>query len=137
MALLGLDFGEKRIGMAVSDGLFITAQVAGKIEYEGERGWEEPLKAAVQKYSAHKIVVGLPIRMDGKDTAQTTKTREFIENVKAIVSIPVDSYDERFTSVSAQRTLISAGVNRKKRKQVIDGLAAQIMLQTYMNSGKR
>jgi putative holliday junction resolvase len=134
MALLGLDYGERRIGVAVSDALFITAQSAGYIDCQKTPDIIAEIKNLIEKRGIDKIVVGLPIRLDGKDTAQTEKTRNFIEELKQELDVAIDSFDERLTSKAAERTLISAGMRRNKRKQKIDAMAAQMMLQTYMRA---
>ncbi len=136
MALLGLDYGEKRIGVAASDRLFITSQVVGYVPADQEKDMLQcDLEALLQSHKVIKIVVGLPLQLNGKDTPQTQKTREFAEWLETVFpDIPVVLFDERFTSVSANNILISAGVRRGKRKQKVDGLAAQIMLHHYMET---
>ena len=133
--VLGLDHGEKRIGVAISDPLHITAQSLGYIENKGQAYVHQAIREYNEQYMLSKIVVGLPIKLDGSDTPQTKKVRAFVEQLEEL-NIPVELYDERLTSVSAENMLISAGMRRDKRKQKIDGLAAQIMLQTFMDTHK-
>ena len=130
MALLGLDHGEKRIGIAISDGLYITAQAKGHFLFKDMPSFMEELKKYIKQENIHKIVLGLPLNMNGTDSAQTRNAREFAEEKKKNVEIPIELWDERLTSKFADKLLISSGMRRDKRKKKIDGLAAQIMLQS-------
>ena len=133
MSVLGLDYGEKRIGVAVSDPMYIIALSVGYIDNTEDDGVIDKIKELICEHKVEKIIVGLPIRWDGKDSAQTEKTRVFIAELEDKLDVPVEAFDERFTTKTAQQALISGGMSRKKRKQKVDKIAAQIMLQNYMN----
>lgn len=139
MRLVGLDFGEKRIGVAVSDPLGITAQAAAVLDkqatYEADAA---ELKKLLEQYpGVTEIVVGLPKTMKGKIGPQAEKVQAFIEVLKQELPLKVTPWDERLTTVEAERTLISAGVSRKKRKSVIDKTAAVFILQGYLDCHKK
>lgn len=129
MRILGVDYGQKRIGLAISDETGTIAQPLGPIT----GGLSQLLRVARQR-GVGKIVVGMPRRLDGTASAQTERTRAFIEALRQATALPVESWDERLTSVQAERALIEADVSRKARKQKIDKLAAQIMLQSYLDA---
>ncbi len=132
MRILGIDYGEKRIGVAVSDPLGIIAQgiaVIGNIE--------ELAKIIGQYEKIDEIVVGLPKRMSGEIGIQAQKVLEFVERLKVAYPIPVSTWDERLTTAAAERTLISAGLSREKRKKVIDRSAAAYILQSYLDCKKK
>jgi putative Holliday junction resolvase len=129
MRVLGVDFGSKRIGLALSDETGTVAQPLGSVS----GGVKEVLRVAAQRGAA-KIVVGVPVRMDGRPSPQTQRARRFIESLRKATSLPVEGWDERLTSVQAERVLLEADVRRKRRRQHIDKLAAQIMLQSYLDA---
>lgn len=132
MRVLGLDFGEKRIGVAVSDPLGIIAQGVTVIE---RKTIEEDLKAInaiISEYGAESIVVGMPINMDGTKGKSADKVAGFVELLKASAGIPVATYDERLSTKESEKFLISSDVSRRKRKNVIDKVAAQLILESYL-----
>lgn len=132
MRILGLDLGEKRIGVAVSDPLGITAQGVTVI---GRKTLEDDLKRIkeiVDEYRADSIVVGMPINMDGTKGKSAEKVSEFAETLRAAIGVPVNTYDERLSTKESEKFLISSDVSRKKRKSVIDKIAAQIILESYL-----
>lgn len=133
MRILGLDVGDKTIGVAISDELGWTAQ---GLEVIRRRKLEDDLLRLVEIIDAYKvdeIVVGLPKNMNGTIGARAELTMEFTESLKAKVTAPIKLWDERLTTVSAERTLIEADVSRKKRKQVVDKMAAMLILQGYLD----
>ncbi len=135
MRILALDIGDVRIGLAISDALGITANPLET--YWRCKGNEEKDIAYIAKLAADKgvqrIVLGLPINMDGTEGDRVVKTRAFAEALAAATPIPLDYQDERLTTVTAERVLIEQGVRREKRKEVIDKVAATIILRTYMD----
>lgn len=131
--ILGLDVGDKRIGIAVSDEMGITAQFVGTIERSRIPKDLEKVVAAAEKYDAALIVVGLPKKLNSSSSPQTEKVQEFINELKNHTKISVRAWDERFTTSSAEASLIEAGVRRTSRRKVIDSVAAQIMLQHYLD----
>lgn len=133
MRILGLDLGDKTIGVAISDELGWTAQ---GLEVIRRRKLEDDLLRLVEiidTYKVDEIVVGLPKNMNGTIGPRAELTIEFTESLKTKVNVPIKLWDERLTTVSAERTLIEADVSRKKRKQVIDKMAAMFILQGYLD----
>lgn len=134
---MGLDVGTKRIGVALSDELFITAQGFATIHRNTIESDLGEIKRMSGENSVSQIVVGLPISMNGSYSAQTKEVVEFTDSLSKSVDIPVVTWDERLTTVQAERTLLEADVSRAKRKKVIDKLAAQAILQNFLDSRKR
>lgn len=137
---IGLDVGDKTVGIALSDPLGITAQGLMTLERVGIRKDTGKILDLVREYDCDTIVIGLNINLDGSDSVQTEKVREFktmLENKMrstAMKGIEVVFQDERFTTVIAERVLIEADVKRADRKKVIDKQAAVIILQSYLDS---
>ena len=137
MKILGIDFGTKRIGIALSDGLLITAQGRESIMSKGLSEDIAGIKAIIAENGVTEIVVGLPISMNGTHSQKTKETLVFVEHLAKAVDIPVKTWDERLTSAQAERTLIEADVSRHKRKQLSDRLAAQLILQSFLDCRKK
>ena len=142
MRKLGLDVGDKTIGVAVSDELDITAQGVTTIDRVGIRKDAGKVMDYVQEYDCDTVVMGLPINLDGSDSVQTEKVREFrtmLENKmrsSGMADVKEEWQDERFTTVIAERVLMEANMKRKSRKEVVDKQAAIIILQSYMDRVK-
>ncbi len=135
MRILGLDLGEKNIGIAVSDQFGWTAQGLESIRSKGNVKEDmDKINSVVQKYEVEKIVIGLPRNMDGSYGPQAQKALKFAELLKKRLGLPVETWDERLSTAAAQRLLIEADVRRKKRRSVVDQLAASIILQGYLDS---
>lgn len=134
MKILGLDYGDRRIGVSISDDLGFTAQGLEVIERRKEGMDMRRIAELVQQYNVEEIVVGLPKNMNGTIGSRGELCQAFAEELKTNLQLPVHLWDERLTTVSAQRTLIEADVSRKKRKGVVDKLAAALILQNYMDS---
>ncbi|MBI3017978.1 MAG: Holliday junction resolvase RuvX [Deltaproteobacteria bacterium] len=132
--ILGLDVGDKRIGVAVSDELRITAQPIMTLERQSLEKDCATLNEIIQKYQISKIVVGIPRSLSMKITPQTQKVLDLVEIFKQKWSIPIEEWDEWYTTQAARNVLIEADMSRKKRKQVIDKLAAVLILQGYLDS---
>jgi len=132
MRVLALDTGEKRIGVAVSDPLGIIAQGVTVITRKDPETDLNEIKRIVEEYKADSIVIGMPVNMDGTKGKSAEKVNEFVEVLKGRLSIPVYTYDERLSTKESEKFLISADVSRKKRKQVIDKMAAQLILESYL-----
>jgi len=132
MRVLALDAGEKRIGVAVSDPLGIIAQGVTVIARKDPETDLNEIKRIVEEYKADSVVIGMPINMDGTKGKSAEKVNEFVEVLKGRLSIPVYTYDERLSTKESEKFLISADVSRKKRKQVIDKMAAQLILESYL-----
>jgi len=135
---IALDVGDVRIGVAVSDLLGITANPRETyVRKKGDLGADlEYFKEYAEKEDADAFVLGLPKNMDGTEGDRAAVTREFGELLKEATGLPVYYQDERLTTVSAERLLIEADVRREKRKKVIDKVAATIILQAFLDSGK-
>ena len=131
--ILGLDVGDKTIGVAVSDGLGLTAQAITTIRRQNLNKDIAALKEFIDEYEAAEIVVGLPKNMDGSLGPQSEKVLAFVEKLKVTFPLPVELYDERLSTALAQKTLIEADLSRAKRKKIIDKMAAQVILQGYLD----
>ena len=140
MKKLALDVGDKTIGVAVSDALNITAQGVTTIERVGIRKDSGKVMDYIKELECDTVVIGLPKKLDGSDSPQTEKIYEFkrmLENKmrsSGMADIKIEYYDERLTTVMAEKVLIEADVRRGKRKKVIDKQAAVIILQGYLDS---
>ena len=139
MRIIGLDVGDKTVGVAVSDPLFITAQGITTIERVGIRKDTGKILDYIKEYEVDTVVCGLPLMLDGTDSPQTEKVREFaamLENKirSSGLKTKVVFYDERFTTKIAEDVLMQTGMKRKERKEHVDKMAAQIILQSYMDS---
>jgi putative Holliday junction resolvase len=131
MTILGLDVGEKRIGVALAEGLLAIPLTV--INRRVEETDMELIMALVEEYRAERIVVGLPRLMNGDIGTQAEETLSFSGALAEHVDIPVDTWDERLSTVTAERLLIDTGMKRKKRKGKIDAMAAAIILQAYLD----
>ena len=137
MRIMGLDVGTKRIGVAMSDELLLTAQGADSIERRLLDKDLEKIKDLVTANDVAEVIVGLPLNMNGSYSAKTKEVVEFADSLKGAVKVPVRTWDERLTSVQAQRALLEADTSRSRRKRLADKLAAQFILQSYLDSRKR
>ena len=139
MRKIGLDVGDKTVGIAVSDPLGFTAQGIMTLERVGIRKDTTKILEMVKEYQCDTIVIGLPKKLDGTDSIQTEKVYEFknmLENKMrstGIKDVSIVWQDERLTTVMAERVLIEADVSRAKRKKVMDKQAAVIILQSYLD----
>jgi putative Holliday junction resolvase len=134
MRILGLDHGTKRIGVAVSDEMKMIATPLEYIEAEPFADFLERLKEIIRAREVELIVIGLPRNMDGSYGPAALKVREFVAVLKDAIVTPIRTWDERLTSVQANRFLIEADVRRSKRKEKVDQTAAAILLQSYLDS---
>ena len=136
MRIMALDVGEKRIDIALSDALGITAQPLMTYNRAKDNRKEDiqGLWELIKKHEVEKLVVGLPKNMNNTLGFKAEEVQNFIKALVAVEDIPVEWVDERLTTVSAERTLLEADVSRKKRKAVIDKMAAVLILQTYLES---
>lgn len=131
--ILGLDIGTKRIGVAVSDPLGITAQSVSVVECKGSEKDLERIVALVEEYRATEIVVGVPYNMDGSEGPQAQQVRRFMAEIAVRSGLPVREWDERLSTVAAERVLLEADMSRAKRRKVVDKLAAAIILQGFLD----
>jgi putative Holliday junction resolvase len=132
MRIMGLDVGSKTIGVAISDELGITAQGFKTIKRKAMEDDLRELYTIISQFQIEKIVVGLPKNMDGSLGKQAEFVLGWIEDFKNKIQLPVETWDERLSTVEATKTLLKADLSRKKRKGVIDKLAAVLILQGYL-----
>lgn len=131
--ILGLDIGDKTIGVAVSDLMGLTAQGIKTVNRVGKKKDIEELKKIISEKQVTKIVSGLPKNMNGDIGPQGEKVMKFCELLKEETGLEIEYWDERLTTVAAERSLLEADVSRKKRKKVVDMLAAVIILQGFLD----
>ncbi|MGB2783644.1 MAG: Holliday junction resolvase RuvX [Atribacterota bacterium] len=136
MRILGIDSGEKRIGISISDELGITAQGLPTIKSANEIEDLKNIKEIIDQYGVEKIVLGLPINMNGSLGEQAKKAISFAEKLKSSFQLPVELEDERLTTSKAEKFLIETDRSRKKRKKVIDKMSAIIILQSFLDRKK-
>lgn len=134
MRVLGLDVGDRRIGVALSDALGITAQRLTCLERRGLATDVEAVRALVERHGISTIVVGLPLTMRGTAGVQAGKVSAFSEALRRRVSVPIEMVDERLTTVQGERALRETRASRRTRKQVIDQVAAQLILQQFLET---
>ena len=136
MRILGLDFGSRTVGVAVSDGLLLTAQGVETIERKDENKLRKTcarVEELVKEYEVSTIVLGLPKNMNNTEGERVEKTKEFGTMLERRTGRPVVYWDERLTSVAAEQILMESGVRRENRKAVIDKVAAGLILQGYLD----
>ena len=131
--IMGLDIGDKTIGVSVSDLIGITAQGVKTVKRVGKKKDIEELKAIINERQVNKIVSGLPKNMNGTLGPQGEKVIKFCELLEQETGIKIEYWDERLSTVAAERTLIQGNVRRENRKSVIDMVAATIILQGYLD----
>ncbi|MDR2486849.1 MAG: Holliday junction resolvase RuvX [Clostridiales Family XIII bacterium] len=140
MRVLALDVGDKTIGIALSDELGITAQGLFTLARTSVKRDTDEVLTLVRERGAGRVLVGLPINLDGSDSMQTTKVRDFAQKLEnkmrsnGLAGIPVTLHDERFTTKIAERVLIEADMRREKRKGIIDRQAAVVLLQDWLDT---
>jgi putative holliday junction resolvase len=132
--LLGLDVGLRRIGMAVSDPLGLTAQGIATLARKNNRTDLAAFDHILRQYSVKEIVAGYPLRMSGEEGSQAEKVRAFADLLRDTFKIPVHLWDERLSSVEANRVLRQADISIEKRGKAVDQLAAVLILQSFMDS---
>ena len=130
--VLALDVGSKRIGVAVSDPLGITAQGLETIQRHNKRKDREALGAVLKQYEIGEIVIGLPLRLSGAEGTQSEKMRRFAEELHTEFGLPVHLWDERWTSTEANRLLRETNLSIAKRGQAVDRMAAVLILQSWL-----
>ena len=135
MRIMGLDFGSKTVGVAISDPLLITAQGIEIIRRKEENKLRQTLariEALIMEYEVTEIVLGLPKHMNASEGDRVEKTKEFAEKLERRTGLPVYFWDERLTTVAADRAMIEAGIRREERKEHVDMIAAVLILQGYL-----
>lgn len=136
MRIMGLDYGSKTVGVAVSDALLLTAQGVETIFRKEENKLRRTLariKELCEEYEVEEIVIGLPKNMNNTMGDRAELSLEFAEQVKKRTGLPVFMWDERLTTIAAERTLMESGVRRENRKDYVDKIAAVLILQGYLD----
>ena len=133
LKIMGLDLGTKRIGVALSDDLGLTAQGLTVIPFKGEEDFLTQVQALIQEHNVNRIVVGLPRRMDGSLGPEAKHALGVAERLRNRLNMEVVTWDERLSTAAAERVLIQADLSRKKRKKIRDKVAAAYILQGYMD----
>lgn len=134
MRILALDYGEKRIGTAVSDALGLTAQGLPTLENKGRQNLFETLKHICREYGVKELVIGLPVNMNGTRGPKAKQVLELAPELEKAIEIPVRTWDERLSSRQAQRLMVDEGLSRAQQKKQSDRLAATLILQSYLES---
>jgi putative Holliday junction resolvase len=134
MRVLGIDYGRTRVGLALSDETGTIAQSLCYCDGGSDKKVVQAVLQTATERGAGKIVVGVPVKLNNAPSPQTERTLQFVAALQAATTLPVQRWDERLTTVQAQRVLIEGNVRRKDRREKIDQLAAQIMLQSYLDA---
>lgn len=134
MRVLGLDIGDRRIGIALSDSLGLTAQRLAVLHRTSLAADVEAIGALVAQHGVVLIVVGLPLMMSGQQGTQARKVATFAQRLRDQLSVPVECVDERLTTVQGERALLETDTSRRKRKERIDQVAAQLILQHFLDT---
>jgi putative holliday junction resolvase len=134
LRILGLDYGEKRIGVALCDELGLTAQGLPTLIRKTKKHDLEILAALIKNYNAEKIVIGYPLRLDGSEGIQCEKVNRYAALLDKTFCLPVIKWPETLSTMEAEEILINSGMRWKKRKKMVDKLAACIILQNYLDS---
>ena len=135
MRILGLDYGSKTVGVAMTDALGMTVQPYKTIQRDRESKLRQTLSEIaeiVEQYQIKKIVMGLPLNMDDTEGDRAAKPRDFAEKLKLRVAVPIEFTDERLTTMEAEEILDQSGIPRSEQKKVIDQVAAQLILEQYL-----
>jgi len=133
MRVLGLDVGEKTIGVALSDQLGLTAQGLEVIRRINQKQDFHRLSQLVTEHKVDTIVIGMPRRTDGSYGPEAERVKEFAQALRKFITVPITFWDERFSTVAAERVLLEGDVSRAKRRKVIDKVAASLILQAYLD----
>lgn len=139
MRIMGLDFGSKTVGVAISDELLLTAQGTEIIRRKDENKLRQTLariEELIVEYGVEEIVLGLPKNMNATEGIRVELTNEFKEKLERRTGLPVHTWDERLTTVAADKAMIEAGIRREKRKDYVDMIAATFILQGYLDYRK-
>lgn len=134
MRILGLDIGDRTIGVAISDPLGLTAQGITTIRRKSEDKDIEELRKICEEYTVDTIVSGLPKNMNGTLGPQSDKVIKFCKLIEENINLPIKMWDERLTTVAAHRAMLEADLSRSKRKKIVDKMAAIYILQGYLDS---
>lgn len=134
---LAIDYGTARIGISVSDSTGLLARSLTVIRRVSDAKAVDSIAELVREHDVDEVVVGLPLHMNGSVGERAEMCRAFAQRIRERIGKPVEMYDERLTTVAAERLLIAADVRRSKRKQVVDAVAATVLLQSYLDFRNR
>jgi len=134
---MGLDVGEKKIGVAISDALLLTAQARPTLHRKNLKSDISILGRLAEENEVHEIVVGNPLHMSGQESQQSEKVAKFAEELRTTLKLPIVFWDERLTSFAAEQHLEEMGLKWRQRRDHIDKIAAMIILQSYLDSRAR
>lgn len=137
MRKLALDFGERRIGLAISDETGRLARPLKVISHKNIQDDLKEIKKVIYEYQVDQIIVGLPLSTSGKDSKQALRVKEYIHELKRNLEVPVTEYDERFTTKVAQQIMNQIGLKSYKKKEIEDKISASIILQSFLDHGKK
>ena len=132
---LGIDFGEKRIGIAVTDPLKMFVSPLVTLENKSEEYVFNKLKEIISSHDIEKVILGLPLNLDGEDTLKTAEVREFHKKLSEVIDLPLVWWDERYSTSEANDFLKNKGKNWKDSRVVVDQIAAAIILKSYLDNG--
>lgn len=134
MRILGIDYGDKNIGLAVSDQMMATAQPIKSYKLRNKDEDTRFFRNLASKFNITKIVIGLPLRMDGSEGSRVKKTKKFAGWLKKTLKIPIVYWDERLTTKQASQIMREGGLSHKKKKELVDQISAVIILSSYLDS---
>jgi len=132
--VVAVDLGTRRIGVAVTDGLGLTAQPHATIARHGGQRDLDAIAAVVRQFDAERLVVGLPLGPEGEVGRAARSVQTFVERLRAVVSVPIELVDESFTTVEAEEVLLRADLSRARRKQVVDRVAEAVILRRWLDA---
>lgn len=135
--ILAIDYGEVRIGLAISDPMQIFAFPLMVIDLKKTTDSIQTIENVVKEKDVKKIIVGYPLKLNGSEGIQTEKVKRFVKEMKERINIDIEMIDERLTTMSAQRELKQVGINHKKQRRIIDEVAASKLLEMYLEMKKR
>jgi putative Holliday junction resolvase len=136
MRILGIDFGDRSIGLAVSDALHITAQALGRYRRQSKEDDKKYFQELVTRYEIGEVVIGLPLRMDGSPGTRVEKTKKFARWLETALNLPIVFWDERLTTQEALKMLRGQKINTRKKKILKDQISASLILSSYLENKK-
>lgn len=136
MRILGIDFGDRNIGLAVSDALLLTAQAIGRYRIQNKEEDKKYFLGLVSKYEISEIVIGLPLRMDGSSGTRVEKTKKFARWLERTLNLPIVFWDERLTTQQALKILSQQKIHFRKKKSLKDQISASLILSSYLECKK-
>lgn len=138
MRILGIDYGDVRTGLAISDPLGFTAQGLETIQHKySEKKLLNRIEEIIKEYQVELIVIGFPLNMNATKGPRAEKTERFIEKLEKMFAIKVEKMDERLTTVSAHKTMTELGISKQKKKNIVDTMSAVYILQMYLDRSKK